>query len=141
MRGGVSADSRSEISSLSQGSDTSGTPTVPAVFMETSALAAIPLSGLMGSSKVLNRSDCCSGLMGTLAQSCGCSGLMGTSRVLFGAVSAAWGRRGLRKASRSGSTVTSELLMDIQSSLRGHSGLMGTSRSGLEGLSTSSLKI
>lgn len=140
VRGGVRADSRPEISSSFQGSDTSWTaailPGVGAAFMDTSAFG--PLSGLiMDSSTVLN---CCGspGLMGTLGQSCGSSGLMGTSTLLLG-------RQGLRKASRSGSTGTSGLPMASQSDLRAHSGVMGTStcswaRSGLVGWSSMIVK-
>lgn len=134
VRGGVSADSRSEISSSAQGSDTSWTAAVlagDAAFMDTSAQCC--LSGLV---TVLNCGGW-AGLMGTSVQSSSGAGLMGTSVLLR--------RQGLRKASRSGSSGTSGLLTVSQSGLRAHSGLMGTlqtcfwSRSGLEGLSRSSM--
>lgn len=140
MRGGVSVDSRSEISSSSQGSVTGWTPAVlpgVAAFMDTSALRLGRLSGLIMASSVVLNCGGCTGLMGTSAQGCGCSGLMGTSTVLS--------RQGLRKASRSGSSGTSGPPMASQSALRGHSGLMGTSetcfwtRSELGGLSKSSM--
>lgn len=131
VRGGVSADSSSEISSSSQGFDTSQPAAFAgvAVFMDTSAIGHF--SGLIAAASI--------GLMGTSALFGGRSGLVGASPVLR--------RRGLRKASRSGSAGTSGLPMFSQSGFRAPSGLMGTSqagggaRSGLAGWRRSSMMV